>query len=283
MAGPVSKKILLVGASGRMGLAITRAAAESRQLRIVAAVDRPDDGVRPPVQGRDLGTLAGLAPLGVAVGADLDAALAGAAGGETPDVMIDFSSPAATAANLAACARAHVAALVGTTGLGADAEAAAQSAAARVPVLIAANTSVGVTLLAELVRAAARALPAEFDIEILDAHHRAKVDAPSGTALALGRAAAEGRGIDHDAARLPIDRNGPRREGGIGYSVVRAGDIVGEHEVVFAAAGERVVLGHIATDRTIFARGALRAADWLVIQSPGRYSMVDFLGLKTAV
>jgi 4-hydroxy-tetrahydrodipicolinate reductase len=279
----VSKKILLVGASGRMGLAITRAAAESRQLRIVAAIDRPDDGVRPPVQGRDLGTLAGLAPLGVAVGADLDAALAGAAGGETPDVMIDFSSPAATAANLAACARAHVAALVGTTGLGADAEAAAQSAAARVPVLIAANTSVGVTLLAELVRAAARALPAEFDIEILDAHHRAKVDAPSGTALALGRAAAEGRGIDHDAARLPIDRNGPRREGGIGYSVVRAGDIVGEHEVVFAAAGERVVLGHIATDRTIFARGALRAADWLVIQSPGRYSMVDFLGLKTAV
>jgi 4-hydroxy-tetrahydrodipicolinate reductase len=279
----VSKKILLVGASGRMGLAITRAAAESRQLRIVAAIDRPDDGVRPPVQGRDLGTLAGLAPLGVAVGADLDAALAGAAGGETPDVMIDFSSPAATAANLAACARAHVAALVGTTGLGADAEAAAQSAAARVPVLIAANTSVGVTLLAELVRAAARALPAEFDIEILDAHHRAKVDAPSGTALALGRAAADGRGIDHDAARLPIDRNGPRREGGIGYSVVRAGDIVGEHEVVFAAAGERVVLGHIATDRSLFARGALRAADWLAIQPPGRYSMVDFLGIKTIV
>ena len=280
MAGPVSKKILLVGASGRMGLAITRAAAESRGLRVVAAVDRPDDGSRPPVQGRDLGTLAGLAPLGVAVGADLDAALAGAAG-EAPDVMIDFSSPAATAVNLSACARAHVAALVGTTGLGADAEAAAQSAAARVPVLIAANTSVGVTLLTELVRAAARALPGEFDIEILDAHHRAKVDAPSGTALALGRAAAAGRGIDHDAARLPIDREGARREGGIGYSVVRAGDIVGEHEVVFAAPGERVVLGHVATDRTIFARGALRAADWLAIQSPGRYSMVDFLGFKT--
>jgi len=278
----VSKKILLVGASGRMGLAITRAATESRQLRIVAAIDRPDDGTRPPVQGRDLGVLAGLAPLGITVGADLDAALAGR-GGEAPDVMIDFSSPTATAANLEACARARVAALVGTTGLGADAEAAAQSAAARIPVLIAANTSVGVTLLAELVRAAARALPAEFDIEITDAHHRAKVDAPSGTALALGRAAADGRGIDHDAARLPIDRHGARREGGIGYSVVRAGDIVGEHEVVFAAPGERVVLGHIATDRTIFARGALRAADWLSIQSPGRYSMVDFLGLKTVV
>ena len=282
MAGPVSKKILLVGASGRMGLAITRAATESRQLRIVAAIDRPDDGTRPPVQGRDLGVLAGLAPLGITVGADLDAALAGTTG-ETPDVMIDFSSPTATAVNLAACARARVAALVGTTGLGADAEAAAQTAAARIPVLIAANTSVGVTLLAELVRAAARALPAEFDIEITDAHHRAKVDAPSGTALALGRAAADGRGIDHDAARLPIDRHGARREGGIGYSVVRAGDIVGEHEVIFAAAGERVVLGHTATDRTIFARGALRAADWLSIQSPGRYSMVDFLGLKTVV
>lgn len=266
-----------------MGLAITRAAAGSGALRIVAAVDRPDDGTRPPVQGRDLGTLAGLAPLGVAVGADLDTALAGAAGGETPDVMIDFSSPAATAANLAACARARVAALVGTTGLGADAEAAAQAAAERVPVLIAANTSVGVTLLAELVRAAARALPPEYDIEVFEAHHRAKVDAPSGTALALGRAAADGRGVSHDAARLPIDRSGPRPTGGIGYSVLRAGDIVGEHEVVFAAAGERVVLGHIATDRTIFARGALRAADWLAIQPPGRYSMVDFLGIKTIV
>lgn len=280
MAGPVSKNILLVGASGRMGLAITRAAAESRQLRIVAAIDRADDGSRPPVQGRDLGTLAGLAPLGVTVGADLDAALAGR-GGEAPDVMIDFSSPAVTAAHLAACARARVAALIGTTGLGADAEAAAEAASQRVPVLVAANTSVGVTLLAELVRAAARALPAEFDIEILDAHHRAKVDAPSGTALALGRAAAQGRGIEHDEARLPIDRHGARREGGIGYSVVRAGDIVGEHEVVFAAPGERVVLGHIATDRTIFARGALRAADWLSIQPPGRYTMVDFLGFKT--
>jgi len=276
------RKILLVGASGRMGLAITRAVAEARRMRVVAAVDRPDDGDRPPVQGRDLGTLAGLAPLGVTVGSDLAAALAGAEG-EAPDVMIDFSSPTATALNLAACARARVAALVGTTGLDADVETAAQTAAAHIPVLIAANTSVGVTLLAELVRAAARALPAEFDIEITDAHHRAKVDAPSGTALALGRAAAEGRGIDHDAARLPIDRHGARRSGGIGYSVVRAGDIVGEHEVIFAAAGERVVLGHIATDRTIFARGALRAADWLSIQSPGRYSMVDFLGLKTVV
>lgn len=280
MAGPVSKKILLVGATGRMGLAITRAAAGSRALRIVAAVDRADDGSRPPVQGRDLGTLAGLAPLGVAVGADLDAALAGAAG-ETPDVMIDFSSPAATAGNLAACARAHVAALIGTTGLGDDVAAAAQAAAQRVAVLIAANTSVGVTLLAELVRAAARALPAEFDIEIFEAHHRAKVDAPSGTALALGRAAAEGRGIDHAASSLPADRHGARPAGGIGYSVMRAGDIVGEHEVVFAAAGERVVLGHVATDRTIFARGALRAADWLAVQPAGRYSMVDFLGIKT--
>lgn len=282
MAGSVSKKILLVGASGRMGLAVTRAAAQSPDVRIVAAVDRPDDGSRPPVQGRDLGTLAGLAPLGVAVGADLDAALGGRAGsGEAPDVMIDFSSPAATAANLAACARSRVAALVGTTGLAPDAHAAAQAAAEHVPVLIAANTSVGVTLLTELVRAAARALPPEYDIEIFDAHHRAKVDAPSGTALALGRAAADGRGVEHDTARLPAERSGARPEGGIGYSVMRAGDIVGEHEVVFAAAGERVVLAHRATDRAIFARGALKSATWLSVQSPGRYSMVDFLGFKT--
>lgn len=277
----MSKKILIVGASGRMGLALARAADGSRDLRIVAAVDRPDDGTRPPVQGRDLGTLAGLAPLGVAVGADLDAALAGAGGGEAPDVMVDFSSPTATAANLAACARARVAALVGTTGLGADAEQAARAAAVRVPVLIAANTSVGVTLLAELVRAAARVLPPEYDIEIFEAHHRAKVDAPSGTALALGRAAADGRGVDHEAARLPIDRGAARPTGGIGYSVMRGGDIVGEHEVVFAAAGEQVVLGHRATDRAIFARGALRAAAWLSDRPPGRYTMVDFLSLKT--
>jgi 4-hydroxy-tetrahydrodipicolinate reductase len=278
----LSKNIVIVGATGRMGLALTRAAAESGDLRIVAAVDRSDDGTRPPVQGRDLGTLAGLAPIGVAVGADLDAALAGrTAEGAAPDVMIDFSSPATTAAHLAASARARVAALIGTTGLGADAEAAAQAAAQRVPVLIAANTSLGVTLLAELVRAAARALPAEYDIEIFEAHHRAKVDAPSGTALALGRAAAAGRGVEHDAARLPAERVGARPTGGIGYSVMRAGDIVGEHEVVFAAAGERVVLAHRATDRAIFARGALKAAAWLAGQSPGRYSMVDFLGIKT--
>lgn len=249
---------VMVGAAGRMGQAITQFASAQPELQCVGAIDRVADAAR-------------------GITTDLASVLPGA------HVMIDFSSPTQTAANLARCAEQGVAALVGTTGLSDDVEAAAAAAAERIPVLIAANTSLGVTLLAELVRAAARALPPEFDIEILDAHHRGKVDAPSGTALALGRAAAEGRGIDHDAARSPIDRNGPRREGGIGYSVVRAGDIVGEHEVVFAAAGERVILGHIATDRSLFARGALRAADWLSIQLPGRYSMVDFLGIKTIV
>jgi 4-hydroxy-tetrahydrodipicolinate reductase len=268
-------RLLIVGAAGRMGLAIARETQGSPDLRVVGAIDHAGS----PVQGRDLGTLAGVAALGVTVGADLTAALA--APQTRPDVVIDFSSPTATAANLAACAAQGVAILVGTTGLGAEVEAAAVDAATRVPVLVAPNTSVGVTLLIELVRAAARALPAGHDIEILEAHHRAKRDAPSGTALALGRAAAEGRGVNLRAVSLPADREGPRAAGGIGFAVLRGGDIVGEHEVRFIADGEEVTLGHRATDRSIFARGALQAARWLAGRGPGRYSMVDVIGIKT--
>jgi 4-hydroxy-tetrahydrodipicolinate reductase len=149
-------------------------------------------------------------------------------------------------------------------------------------VLIAANTSLGVTLLTELVRAAARALPAGFDIEITEGHHRYKKDAPSGTALALGRAAADGRGQSFDVVRgSPREGEAPRKADEIGFSVIRAGDLVGEHSVLFAGEGERLTLGHQATDRVIFARGALKAAAWLVGRAPGRYRMIDVIGLKT--
>ena len=171
--------------------------------------------------------------------------------------------------------------MVGTTGLDAGVDPAAAAAAQRVPVLIAPNTSIGVTLLIELVRAAARALPAAYDIEIVESHHRAKRDAPSGTALALGRAAAEGRGASLEALRLPDVRDGLRVEGGIGFAVLRGGDIVGEHELRFVGTGEAITLGHRATDRAIFARGALQAAHWLVGRPAGRYEMLDVIGLKT--
>lgn len=254
-----------------MGLAIARVAASTHGLRIVGAIDRPEaTGF-----GRDVGELAGIGALGVTLSSDLSAALGGA------DVMVDFSAPSATAGNIAAAASAGVAVLVGTTGLETAAQKAATAAAQRVPVIIAANTSIGVTLLVELVRAAARALPDDFDIEIIEGHHRHKKDAPSGTALALGRAAADGRDASFDGVAVPARTGGERKAGEIGFAVVRGGDIVGDHTVLFAGEGERVSLVHQATDRAIFARGAVRAALWLSGRAPGRYEMKDVIDFKT--
>ncbi len=251
-------RVVIVGAAGRMGCAIREALGQSPEVQLVGAIDREADASR-------------------GISTDLDAALRGA------DVMIDFSSPSSTVANLAACVRHGVAALVGTTGLSDEAERAASEASARIPVLVAANTSLGVTLLIELVRQAARALPADFDIEITEGHHRHKRDAPSGTALALGRAAADGRGQPFDAVRgTAREGEAPRKAGEIGFSVIRAGDLVGDHLVLLAGEGERVTLGHQATDRAIFARGALKTASWLAGRAPGRYQMVEVLGLKTS-
>lgn len=254
-----------------MGLAIARAASATPGVQIVGAVDRREaQGF-----GRDIGELAGVGALGVPLSADLAAALSGA------DVMVDFSAPSATAGNLSAASAAGVAALVGTTGLDAAAQSAATAAAQRVAVIIAANTSLGVTLLVELVRAAARALPEDFDIEIVEGHHRHKKDAPSGTALALGRAAAEGRSATFEAVAVPARTGGERKAGEIGFAVVRGGDIVGDHSVLFAGEGERVSLVHQATDRAIFARGAVKAAQWLAGRAPGRYEMKDVIAFKT--
>jgi 4-hydroxy-tetrahydrodipicolinate reductase len=262
-------RVVIIGVSGRMGQALLRAAGELPAVRITAAVA----SARSASLGRDAGALAGTQPLGVDVTSDLTAALAAA------DVAVDFSQPDATRANIAACRAARKPLLIGTTGFAAElTEPELDAAAGDIPLLIAPNTSLGVALLTALVRKAARALPAEFDVEIIEAHHRLKRDAPSGTALALARAAGEGRGLPPaDAPSGTGGRIGPRRQGEIGLAVVRGGDIVGEHTVLFAGPGEELRLSHRAGDRAIFARGALRAALWLRGQPPGRYGMSDIV------
>jgi 4-hydroxy-tetrahydrodipicolinate reductase len=256
----------VIGVTGRMGLALVRAASESKDISIAAAVA----SAKSSALGKDAGELAGLGKLGVSITPDLSAALAQA------DVAIDFSNAAATQINLAACRQARKPLLIGTTGFtpGAEFEAAAKE----IPLLLAPNTSLGVTVLIELVRQAAAALPPSFDIEIIEAHHRQKKDAPSGTALALGKAAAEGRGQPLEGSR----REGEPRQGSeVGFAVVRGGDIVGEHDVLFAGIGESLTLSHRATDRAIFARGALQAAVWLQSRAPGRYFMRDLFTSKS--
>jgi 4-hydroxy-tetrahydrodipicolinate reductase len=268
----------VIGVTGRMGRALIRAASEVLDLSVVAAVASPTSSAI----GKDAGELANIGPIGVRVTHDLAAALS------QVDVAIDFSSPMVTQSNLTACRHARKALLIGTTGFPTDLTTAFQDASKDIPLLVAPNTSLGVTLLIELVRQAARALPAQFDIEIVEAHHRMKKDAPSGTALALGKAAAEGRGQPFDARQAAASGDGrprqdgqPRRDNEIGFAVVRGGDIVGEHHVLFAGIGESLTLSHRATDRALFARGALRAAAWLAPRPAGHYFMRDLVTYKS--
>lgn len=254
-----------------MGQALVRAAVENQSLQLGAAVASAGS----KTLGNDSGELAGAAANGIPVSSDLAAALS------KVDVAIDFSSARATAEHLRACRQARKPLVIGTTGFPTALESEFDAAARDIPILVAPNTSLGVTLLVELVREAARALPGQFDIEVIEAHHRLKRDAPSGTALALGRAAAEGRGVSIDAVGS-TRRDGQARQGSeIGFAVVRAGDIVGEHSVLFAGMGESLTLSHRATDRAIFARGALQAAAWLAAQPPGRYFMRDLVAYKS--
>jgi 4-hydroxy-tetrahydrodipicolinate reductase len=265
----MGQRLVIVGAGGRMGRALIASLAEFPSLQLVAAVDAPGSAAI----GADSGALAGTGANKVIVSADRAAALRGA------DVAVDFSAASASADLLAECVAAKVACLIGTTGQPAGFESALANAARNIAVLQTANTSIGVSLLLELTRQAARSLPG-FDIEIVEAHHRHKQDAPSGTALGLGRAAAAGRDAEFEQLRGKArDGLAPRRDNEIGFAVVRGGDIVGDHEVIFAGTGERVVLKHQATDRAIFARGALRAAGWLAARPAGRYSMREVLGL----
>lgn len=263
-------RIGVVGCAGRMGRAVLGEVLAAPDLVLAGGVDRPGRG-----EPADLGTLAGLEPVSIAAGADVATLLA------VCDVLIEFSSPAATLANAARAAAAGKAHVIGTTGLDAEQERGLAAHARRSPILWSANMSLGVTLLAALVERVARTLDDGFDIEIVEMHHRDKVDAPSGTALALGRAAARGRDVvlDEVAVRGRDGLVGARRVGEIGFAAMRGGDVVGDHRVVFAGLGERVELAHVATDRRIYARGAVRAARWLEGRPPGLYKIADVLGL----
>lgn len=269
-------RIALIGATGRMGTAIARVLAAQRapgqSTGVVAAVA----SVGSKSAGHDLGEIAGLDTFGVSVSTELPPDLAGA------QVAIDFSRPELSLRALNVCRAARVPIVIGTTGHEAEFDARVAAAARDIPVLVAPNTSVGVAVAQELARIAAQALPDGFDIEIVEAHHKHKIDAPSGTALALAESVAKARGLDPHADTLSGRAGqGARRDGEIGIASIRAGDIVGTHTVWFAGAGERLLVTHEATDRAIFARGAIRAAFWLAAQKPGRYSMGHVLGLKT--
>jgi 4-hydroxy-tetrahydrodipicolinate reductase len=261
----------ITGCSGRMGRMLIAEVHGTSGCRVAAGIEAKGN----PAVGRDLGDLAGLGALGIAAGDDPAALFASC------DVAIDFTAPDATAAHAAEARRQGKPLVIGTTGLVSANEAAVLTAAKTVPIVRSPNMSLGVNLLLGLVRQVAARLGEEYDIEILEMHHRHKVDAPSGTALALGRAAAEARGIDF-ATRSQRTRDGitgERKRGDIGFATMRGGDVVGEHTVVFAAEGERIELSHRAGSRRIFARGAVRAACWAVGRPPGLYGMNDVLGL----
>lgn len=263
--------IVVTGASGRMGQMLIRTIAASGKARLVGCLERPGHAWL----GRDVGECMGGAPLGVLVSDDPLEAFAQAQG------VIDFTAPAATVEFAALAAQARAVHVIGTTGLEPGHIAAIEAAARHAVIVRAGNMSLGVNLLVRLTQKVAQALDADWDIEVVEAHHRMKVDAPSGTALMLGAAAAEGRGVSLEAAMVSgrDGITGARERGSIGFAAIRGGDVVGEHDVIFAADGERIVLRHLATDRTIFARGALRAVLWGQDQKPGHYDMMDVLGL----
>ena len=263
--------IVVTGVSGRMGRMLVKTILATDRARLVGAIERAGhDWI-----GRDLGKVMGRAALGVTVTDDPLSAFAKA------QAVIDFTAPAATVDFAALAAQARAVHVIGTTGLEETHLAKIRAAARHAVIVRAGNMSLGVNLLTQLTKKVAAALDADWDIEIVEAHHRMKVDAPSGTALMLGEAAAEGRGIplaDHrDSGRDGI--TGTRKRGAIGFAAIRGGDVVGEHDVIFAADGERIVLRHLATDRGIFARGALKAALWGQDQKPGEYDMLDVLGI----
>ena len=264
-------KIAVLGASGRMGQALVRALHETPGCTVAAGLEAKGS----PAVGRDLGEVAGLERLGVAITDDPLPLFADV------DGVLDFTSPAATIGFAALAAQARIVHVIGTTGLGEADQAKLEAAARHATIVKAGNMSLGVNLLAGLTARVAEALGPEFDIEILEMHHRHKRDAPSGTSLMLGEAAAKARRISlaERGVRTRDGDIGPRREGDIGFAALRGGDAVGEHRVIFAGPGERIELAHVATDRSIFARGAVRAALWARGRAPGLYSMQDVLGL----
>lgn len=264
--------IVIAGASGRMGQMLIRTVVQSEKVRLAGTLERSGhDWV-----GQDVGVAMGGSALGVMVSDDALATLTAA------HAVIDFTAPEATLALSKIAAQAGVAHIIGTTGMTDAQIARLEPAAHHCAIVRAGNMSLGVNLLVQLTKQVAAALDEDFDIEVIEAHHHHKVDAPSGTALMLGEAAAEGRGVDlntvRDAGRDGI--TGARTRGDIGFSAIRGGDIVGEHDVLFAGQGERIVLRHMATDRALFAKGALKATLWALDKQPGEYDMLDVLGFS---
>jgi 4-hydroxy-tetrahydrodipicolinate reductase len=265
-------RLVVAGAGGRMGRAVIKAIAETDGVVLAGAVEAAGAAVI----GHDAGELAGLGRAGIAVMAEPPALLAGA------DGLIDFTTPAATVA-LAEQSAAHgLVHVIGTTGLTPAQEKLIGAAAVRARIVKSGNMSLGVNLLAALVKQVARSLGDEFDIEVLEMHHSRKIDAPSGTALLLGAAAAAGRDIDltEHSVRVRDGHTGARKRGDVGFASLRGGSVVGEHSVIFAGPYERIELIHKAEDRMIFARGAIKAALWARGQKPALYSMADVLGLS---
>jgi 4-hydroxy-tetrahydrodipicolinate reductase len=264
-------RLVVVGAGGRMGRVLTRVITETEGADVVAAVDREGTDVL----GQDVGELAGVGELGVQVTDDPLTAFAKA------DGVLDFTAPAASLWFAELAAQARIVHVIGTTGWAEGEDKPLLAAARHARIIKSGNMSLGVNLLAALVRKAAAALDSDFDIEVLEMHHKHKVDAPSGTALLLGEAAAKGRGIDLSAHSVR-SRDGimePRTAGDIGFATLRGGSVIGEHSVIFAGEGERIELTHRSEDRQLFARGAVKAALWGFDQKPGFYSMADVLGL----
>jgi len=262
-------RLIVNGAAGRMGRRLVALATEDPELTLVAALERPDH----PAVGTDAGILAGIPELGLPLAVSSPAAA---------DVVVDFSSPASALPMIDVCAARGMAIVVGTTGMGADAEERLAAAARSIPCLLAANMSLGVNLLLRLVEDVARALGDAYDVEIVEAHHNHKKDAPSGTALSLGHAAARGLGRDLDTVAVHGRHGnvGPRSTAEIGFHAVRCGDVVGDHTVIFGGLGERIEIRHVASNRDTFARGALRAAKFLAGKPAGWYDMRDVLKLK---
>ncbi len=265
-------RLIVAGAGGRMGRALVALIAATEGVTLAGALEAPGNAAI----GQDAGTLAGCGALDVAVGADALNAVVQA------DGILDFTTPRASLELAALAAQARIVHVIGTTGFSAEDLGALAAAAHHAVIVKSGNMSLAVNLLAALVEQAARALGPDYDVEILEAHHRMKVDAPSGTALLLGEAAARGRGVALDAARGDGAHKGPRKRGAIGFSSLRGGTMVGEHTVIFAGPGERLELAHKAEERGIFARGALHAALWGRGKKPGLYSMADVLASPVA-
>ncbi len=265
-------RIGVTGAAGRMGRALVRQVTETEGCIIAGATERPGH----EAVGRDAGSLAGIDELGVAIGDDPVALFA------QVSAVLDFTSPDTAAEHMALAAQGRTVYVVGTTGLTAEHEAELAKAARHTAIVQAPNFSVGVNLMMALTARVAAILDDGYDIEILEMHHRHKVDAPSGTALGLGEAAARGRGVNLDdvAQRTRDGVIGARKSGDIGFATLRGGDVVGEHSVVFAGDGERLEITHKAAGRQIFAGGGVRAALWADGKPPGLYSMADVLGLN---